>query len=263
MIHEPYVHIRPLARPFTLHMPGRTRGVVLIHGFADAPYSMRDLAFFLFHHGFSVSVPRLPGHGSRLEHLAEATTVDWQQAVTRGLAAMRSRVQRVAIVGRSFGGVLALLELLRDPLAANALVMMATPSRIHGQRPIEFVLPFISLLKKTVKKPWLRSADYIERLEVGRYDRLPVTTIREFFRVLHQLRDGRLQRVTVPTLFVHGKRDELAHPSSVDFFSQHLGSTVKETLLVEGATHAAASLHQHPQVQRRLLEFLRVHLAAS
>ncbi|MBI4415304.1 MAG: alpha/beta fold hydrolase [Candidatus Kerfeldbacteria bacterium] len=263
MRHEPPTHIRPLARPLTLHAPGMTCGVVLVHGFGDAPYSMRDLASFLFRHGYSVAVPRLPGHGSRLEHLAAATTADWQRAVTRALAGMRARVRRVAIVGRSFGGVLALLELLRDPGGADALVMMATPSRIHGQRPIEFVLPFVGLVKKTVKKPWLRSADYVERLEVGRYDRLPVKTIREFFRTLRLLRDGRLQRVTTPTLFIHGQRDELAHPASVDFFCAHLGSVVKEVLLLKDATHAASSLHRHHEVQKRLLAFLTTHLGES
>ncbi len=256
MEYEPDQHIRPLARPLFLRHQSPKAGVLLVHGFGDAPYSMRDLGMFLYAHGYSVFIPRLPGHGSRLEHLRRATADDWRQTVRKSLDLLRAHIQPVALIGRSFGGVLAMRELSERPQHADALVVLAAPSRIHAQRPIEIALPIVALFRRNFKKPWLKPHDRVERLEVGRYEHFPLPALKEFFRELRAIRDGRLGRVVTPTLFIHGRKDRLARPDGVDYFLEHLGSPIKEVLWIGDATHDAKSLHKHPEVQRRLLEFL-------
>ena len=42
-------------------------GILLVHGFTGSPASMRPWAEYLNQHGYTVTVPLLPGHGTRPE----------------------------------------------------------------------------------------------------------------------------------------------------------------------------------------------------
>ncbi|NDF43604.1 MAG: hypothetical protein EB137_03350, partial [Actinobacteria bacterium] len=44
-------------------------GVILVHGFTGSPASMRPFANFLNKKGYRVTVPLIPGHGSRWQDL--------------------------------------------------------------------------------------------------------------------------------------------------------------------------------------------------
>jgi carboxylesterase len=83
-------------------------GIVLVHGFTGSPFEVRYLGEQLARAGFSVRAPLLPGHGTSLEDLDATTWQDWTEAVERAVDAMRVRYQRVAVVGQSLGGLLAL-----------------------------------------------------------------------------------------------------------------------------------------------------------
>src|SRR5665213_3910315 len=59
--------IMPGCEPFS--SPGSSMGVLVLHGFTGNPYSMRPLAERCAKAGYSVELPRLPGHGTSLEDL--------------------------------------------------------------------------------------------------------------------------------------------------------------------------------------------------
>ncbi len=67
--------IIPKAEPL-FHKAGK-KGVLLIHGFLGSPFEMKYLANRFIQNGFTVSVPRLPGHGTSLEDMARFTGSDW------------------------------------------------------------------------------------------------------------------------------------------------------------------------------------------
>lgn len=62
-------------RSFVLLPLGKPRGVVLLHGLTDSPYSVRYLAQLWQQRGYVAVVPRLPGHGTAPGAL---TAVDWE-----------------------------------------------------------------------------------------------------------------------------------------------------------------------------------------
>ena len=72
--------VLPGAEPFT-HDGGST-GVLLCHGFTGSPKSMRPWAEYLAAEGLSVSLPRLPGHGTRWQDANTVTWRDWYSAMT-------------------------------------------------------------------------------------------------------------------------------------------------------------------------------------
>lgn len=262
MLQEPSPHIRPLAKPIVLNSLDAKAGVLMIHGFADSPYSLRDLASHVHRAGYGVTVLRLPGHGSRIEDFRASTLADWRQAVRREAADLRVRYPRVAMVGRSFGGVLALLELAEQPSAADALVTISTPHRIAAQRTLAAFLPVLQMLRPhgVIKKPWLKPEERIARMEGGRYEGFPIPALREFLRALSALTLERLRTIRTPTLILHGRQDTIAKPESAVHFLHELGGVMKELLWIDEASHAAESLHHHPLLQTRILSFLKQHL---
>jgi carboxylesterase len=86
---------------------GGPSGVVVIHGFTGSPHSMRPLAEAIARAGFAVELPRLPGHGTVLEDLLPVGWSEWSAAVEAVYQDLASRCDRVAVVGLSMGGALA------------------------------------------------------------------------------------------------------------------------------------------------------------
>jgi carboxylesterase len=106
-------------------------GVVLVHGFTGTPYEVGYLGVRLANAGFTVHAPRLPGHGSSIAELDQTTWEDWADAVERALDELRGRCRRVAVVGQSLGGLLA-LHLASHRREVVAAASLAAPLWLEG-----------------------------------------------------------------------------------------------------------------------------------
>jgi len=62
----------PGAEPF-FHSGGST-GVLLCHGFTGSPGTLRPWADYLAEAGLTVSLPRLPGHGTTWQEMARTSS---------------------------------------------------------------------------------------------------------------------------------------------------------------------------------------------
>src|SRR5579859_1859428 len=100
----------PGAEPFEA-APGGAYGrvgVLLCHGFTGSPQSLRPWARHLAEAGFRVSLPLLPGHGTRWKDLQSTTWQDWYAEVDKALRVLREDCDSVFVAGLSMGGGLAL-----------------------------------------------------------------------------------------------------------------------------------------------------------
>src|ERR1700730_2681578 len=104
--------------------PGGPHGVLVIHGFTGSPQSMRPLADAIARAGFAVELPRLPRHGTAIEDLIPIGWAEWSAAVEDAYDELASRGDRVAVVGLSLGGALA-VGLAARPAASSALVTIS------------------------------------------------------------------------------------------------------------------------------------------
>ena len=109
--------------PFELKPPGASaagqhkkyrRGILLIHGLTDSPYSMRYLAAFFQEQGFRVMAILLPGHGTQPGDLLEVTWQKWSKAVTYGVEMLASEADEIYLGGLSAGAALSILHSQRD-----------------------------------------------------------------------------------------------------------------------------------------------------
>jgi len=90
------------------HAGSSSTGVLLCHGFTGSPGSLRPWAEYLAEAGLTVSVPRLPGHGTTWQEMSRTRWEDWYAEVDRGYEQLRGQSNEIFVMGLSMGGCLAL-----------------------------------------------------------------------------------------------------------------------------------------------------------
>ena len=107
----------------TYSSPGGPLGVLVLHGLTGTVSSVVDLARLCAQAGYSVLAPRLPGHGTSVEDLMTTGWADWSGTALAGYDDLRANCERVAIIGLSVGGGLAVHVAAQRPDVA-ALVLI-------------------------------------------------------------------------------------------------------------------------------------------
>lgn len=105
------------------------RGVLLIHGLNDTPFSMWDLAARFAKACYLVRAILLPGHGTVPGDLLNVGLPAWREAVERAIWSFRGEADRLVIAGMDLGANLALdaaFDVTMPPeVELNGIVMLA------------------------------------------------------------------------------------------------------------------------------------------
>jgi carboxylesterase len=107
--------------------------VLILHGFRSYPGILDYLGGRLHQAGHTVSVPRLPGHGTNASDFRRATWKDWFRRCEDAFLDLRADFETIHVVGSSAGGVLALLLASRYPAAK---LLLLAPAIINSNRLI-------------------------------------------------------------------------------------------------------------------------------
>ena len=130
-------------------LSGGKIGVLVIHGFGGSPVSVRPWAQSFNNSGYSVSVPRLPGHGTNWQDLNSTAAADWFAVVEKSFTNLKAKSDHVFVAGFSNGGALALrLAQIRGSEIEG--LMLLNPI-IHDRRIFMKLLPIIRLFVPSLK----------------------------------------------------------------------------------------------------------------
>lgn len=185
-------------------------GVLLCHGFTGSPQTVRAWAGYLAAAGLTVSLPRLPGHGTSWPDMARTTSDDWYAGVDAAFGALAGRCEQVFVFGLSMGGCLALRLAERHGAAVRGLVLvnpsLAPDTRLFLLAPVlKHVLRTLPGVTSDIKKPGAR--------EVG-YDRVPVRAAATLPRLWTDT-VRHLGEVTQPVLVYRSTVDHVVGPASM------------------------------------------------
>ncbi|MEV6960503.1 alpha/beta fold hydrolase [Streptomyces sp. NPDC051207] len=224
--------VLPGAEPF--RHEGGDVGVLLCHGFTGCPQSLRPWAEYLAERDLTVSLPLLPGHGTRWEDLQLTGWPDWYAEVDRELRALRERCTRVFVAGLSMGGALALRLAARHGAAVDGVVVVNPANKVHGLSA--YALPVARHLVRTTRGI---TSDIAKpgATELG-YHRVPLHaahSLRAFFRVV----DGELPQVTQPLLLLRSPRDHVVPPADSARILSRVSSRDVTEILLEQSYHVA------------------------
>jgi len=243
------VPVLPGAEPYR-HEGGDT-GVLLCHGFTGSPQSLRPWAKQLAARGLTVSLPLLPGHGTRWEDMQLTGWQDWYAEVDRELRSLRERCAEVFVAGLSMGGTLALRLAAKHGEAVRGVVVVNPANRMHGFSP--YALPVARHLVRTTRGI---ASDIAKEggAELG-YDRVPLHaahSLRNFFRLV----DGELPQVTQPLLLLRSPQDHVVPPADSARILSRVSSHDVTEILLEQSYHVATLDHDADRIFDESLGFI-------
>ena len=128
---------------------GGKTAVLLIHGYLGSPYDVEYLADRLNSKGFTVSVPRLPGHGTNADDFLLSGGKDWLRKVYDSYMELDSRYEKVVIAGFSMGALLAVIAAAE--FKPEKLILIAPPLTTR-RRLLLFASPVIKIFVKSMNK---------------------------------------------------------------------------------------------------------------
>jgi len=231
-------------------------GYVLSHGFTGTPASMRPWAEHLASAGFSVRLPRLPGHGTTWQDANTTTWPDWYGAVEAAYEDLAARCDQVFAAGLSMGATLVTRLAERRDVAGLVLV---NPSLATERRDAAFAKYIAWAVKSRraiggdIKKPSEQEPSY---------DRLPVRAFVSLQK-LWKVTVADLADVRCPILMYRSRIDHVVEPSSGRLLIERATSTTVREVLLEDSYHVATLDNDAQVIFDGSVDFTRDVLAAA
>ncbi|MCT9930141.1 alpha/beta fold hydrolase [Planotetraspora sp. A-T 1434] len=243
--------VMPGAEPY--HHDGGEIGVLLCHGFTGSPQSMRPWGEHLARAGLTVSLPRLPGHGTTWQEMSRTRWEDWYAELDKAFADLRGRCSDVFVMGLSMGGCMALRiaeihgEGVRGVVVVNPSVVNDAPL-LRLAPVLKWVLPSVPGLADDIKK----GGEH----ELG-YSRTPVRAAATLPKLWKLVQDD-IGKITQPVLVFHSRDDHVVKPVSVAFLRARMGDNLEVRELLD-SYHVATLDNDAPLIFEGSLEFIRSH----
>lgn len=248
----PSTRVLDSARP--QYFPGGSNGVLLIHGFGGSPRDMVYLAQRIATEGYTVAVPRLPGHGTNGDDFSLTGRRDWFRRVVDSYAELSAVCDRVSVVGLSMGGVLALL--LASRFAVDKLVL-AAPAILLRARLIALTPLLATVLRRAPlpepkESPKDEDAAHIQREYWSAIWYRPLAELR---RLQLQTR-RRLRRVHAPILTIVSEADNTVPPEVARYIERRVASKTTRRLELTDSAHVVVNDCRKEEVADRAIAFL-------
>lgn len=230
-------------------------GIIFAHGFTGSPVSMRPWADFFLEKGYTVSLPLLPGHGSRAEDLNHVKWKVWPVKIEAELNWMLEQGIKPFIFGLSMGGGTALYTALKH--SSNIAGIVLVNPMIH----VKFIPHQLAWLITRFQKMRSSVADDIKKPGVTEhgYDSLPAVGLYQLLKMLSYTRK-RLHDVRVPVLLFHSKDDHVLPVTNTEIIMDNLGSMQKQRIELVNSYHVATLDYDQEIIFENSLIFVKENI---
>jgi carboxylesterase len=230
---------------------GNASGVLVLHGFTGDPSSVRSIAERAAAAGYSVELPRLPGHGTTVEDMMTTTWADWSKSAEQAYDELAERCERVAVVGLSMGGGLAAYLAEERPSVAgcvliNPLVKPPTPDLYDGLVALlDAGVESIESIGSDVKKDGVIESSY---------DATPLVPAKSLFEGVASVHE-RLAQITSPILLLSSREDHVVTLDNGDDLVTGVSGPI-ERVWLEDSFHVATIDSDQELVESSTMDFL-------
>ncbi len=241
----------PISRPRFLR--GNGDAVLLVHGFTGSPHDMVYLGERLNSRGWTVSIPRLPGHGSAGVDLLNSGRRDWLRRVIDAYLDLKSEYSRVYVCGLSMGGALALMLASHFPVERLAL---AAPA-LEVTKRLLWLSPIVGpLMPRFAQEPDHKNEDKPELQHLTReyWSYQWNRPAAELYRLMRCAR-RRLKHVTSPTLTLVSERDDLVPMSVTDRIRRSIGASDLRFEVLSESNHVLTNHSERDRVADLIIEW--------
>ena len=243
------MHILPGAEPWSVD--GSEIGVLVCHGFTGTTQSVRPIAERCAAEGWSVRMPRLPGHGTTWRDLNRTVWTDWYAEVEAAYAELQQRCSQVVVAGLSMGGSLVTLLAEEHPEVAGLVLInpMYEPKdpRLRALPALKHVVPSLAAIGNDIKKAGATELAY---------DRTPLRALHSATQLWRRTaRD--LPQITQPVLLMHSPEDHVVEPSNSALLLSRVSSADVTEILLEDSFHVATLDHDAERIMDETVDFVR------
>ena len=247
--------VMPGGEPF--YSAGGPLGVLVLHGLTGTTSSVIDIARLCAAKGYSVSLPRLPGHGTSVEDMMTTSWVDWSGAALGAYDELAATCERVAIVGLSVGGGLA-VHVAANRRDVVALVFINPYLKHPGPEWDELdqgmldagVLTYDSVGSDVKKEGVVETS----------YDQTPIGPALSWLKAVPQVNDE-LSSISAPSLLFTSTIDHVVEVDNGDELVQKSNGPV-ERVWLENSYHVATLDNDRDLIEARTMSFLAEHLGS-
>jgi carboxylesterase len=249
------------AEAFELERGPDAPAILLLHGGADTPQTLRYLAEYLYARGYNVRVPLLPGHGRSLRDFSMVRLDDWMKTARSAYRELTERHRWVAIGGLSMGGALA--ARLAAEQSPPALALMAP----------YFAMPRYVTIAARLSHLWGPAVPYVRAINPQTARSIHNETEAErslgygvftpaALRALYATVSGAiaaLPNVRVPTLMIQSREDNRIPPGAAQHAFDRIGAKDKQLVWVTGAGHVITVDYGRDRIFQLVGDFLESH----
>lgn len=238
-----------LLPPKPFYYEGGEKAVLLLHSFTSNANDMKKLGRYLQKNHYSCYAPVYSGHGLPAEELLTYGPSDWWQEARNGYQLLEDKgFEKIAVVGLSLGGVLALKA--GQELEVNGVVTMSVPIK----REATFLQKRVFHYAKRYKQLEGKEDEQIQ-LEMDELHDLPFDSLVEFQELIDRTRDN-LPRLTSPIRILYGELDEPLYQESAEVIFQSVASNQKTIKGYPNSKHLMTLGTDMADVNQDILTFL-------
>ncbi|MNR98707.1 Carboxylesterase [compost metagenome] len=262
---------------------GGSTGVLLIHGLTGTPNEMRLLGKGLHRAGYTVYGMQLAGHCGSADDLIATNWQDWYESVRVAADFLRTKVDRIFVMGLSMGALLSLKLAAEQPEKVTGVAALATMFRHDGwSMPLYTRLCFLLRIFKTLRigrngyfneqapygiKDAALRRHIVEQMQAGDSSVAglpgnPWWSVAELYSLAADVR-RRLPAVTSPCLLVHATEDDVASLEKNALLVQNNVSGPVQTLWLQDSYHMVTIDRERRLVAQRACEFIAQTLDRS
>ncbi|MDJ0664610.1 MAG: alpha/beta fold hydrolase [Acidimicrobiia bacterium] len=238
----------PLAAAFRLD-GSNGEAVVLVHGHTGNPAHFHPLAKELNAAGFTVTVPRLAGHGTSMEDMATTGSRDWVASARRAVNDVSDH-ERIHLAGLSMGGLISLV--LAAETGAASVTTINSPLLVRNKK--FYAAPVVRFFVKKVEWPDDGEPDIDEEVRPYwlTYPGFYTSTANGLLALM-----GRAvvaaRRLEIPSLVIQSRTDETVDPRSASILHRLLGEQSRLVWL-ENSLHMAPLDRERDKIAAAVLD---------
>ncbi len=217
-------------------LQGGSTAILAVHGYNGYPQDLLYAGEMLNRQGFTVLIPRLPGHGTNASDFHETDYQDWLRHTADCYFNLKAEYDTVHLLGFSMGGLLTLLLASRFNIERMALI---SPAIINLKWTIKLT-PFLKYFVKKQKRDWTDESKDPDRIFLAEeYWRWHYISMGAELLQLQKLTKKKMPLVSCDTMIIVSKKDEAVPVRAADYIFSLITSPVKKTVVLENSPHCS------------------------
>jgi len=235
-------------------LPGGDTGILLLHGYTGYPGEMYYLGERLNAAGYTVSIPRLPGHGTDTGDFLASGADDWLRRATDAWLDLAGTCRKVYVAGLSMGGALAIILSSRLPVAGCLLYAPA----VAINSPIIHYMGFLKFFVKRAANPNSHNETDADRQYLAKeyWSWRYTKALAELWKISKLARRS-LSGLACDTLALVSEKDQAVRLEAADLVKQRAAPQAKVSIVIlKESSHVIVNDCEREHVAGLSLEWL-------